>query len=1041
MRDVLLTSSALILALLILRRLFRKTLSRRAQYALWGLVLLRLLIPVSFPAAEFSLLTAAEPVVENMEALYAVPDQMSVWGRDGAPVMGPPDGPLAAVGPATPDNTYAFSDRDALENPVEGFMTYKHQFLLKDLLPPIWYGGMTVMTLWLILSNLLFRRKLRKGRRPYAAVCSKYPVYLVETGLPSPCLFGLFRPAIYLTPAATASPEALRHVLAHEETHARHLDPLWSLLRGVCLVVYWFDPLVWCAAFASRTDCELACDEGALRRLGEAERIPYGRTLLALIPLRRVPADPLLSATTMTADKRRLMDRVTRIAENRRSLGTALFAVISLAALVCAVTFTGAKANDASRPLTEKELSYFNGEFFTERYGPGENRRRQFLTCLYDRPESIDFYEVLYNGTGLPEEITDEERQFMDHILESAGAGEYNYIRFSAANVNAFLQENAGINRYSLLPNDQGFFWWNADGEAYYNLCLKNPGNPRRSLEPVTFTSGQREGDLVQLYYQGMFFSEGGDGRRGPARLTLREKPDGGWLFLSNEWALSGSPSAAPDWESIYTIPLDGLEPYEPEIPETIPIAYDHLEMLDGPEDPDHILGDNCLMFFRNGEGRVFAGVQNILLSSWPPAFWSCLPGKDSSYSVSFFRGLLGHDGFCITITDDGPIYRRSDYYYLNEEGLPVHLAQVDGWPEIIDLDGDGDKELASQSFYSDTFYFQRDGRLYRITLEELLAPYWPEDTIFASEGWDAASRSLSFQAWVYAYSSIAGASHREQRTLYFDGENFLIYNDQRHFDSHFMQWFDVENEVKNAMLEAVRQEFEAAGAPYDDWRITDLGGARILEMNGQTYHVFRVSCEFHTPEPREMPGLGVQDCWADPFAPDFLYLVFWDNDTDLTYLFTMRQYLWPSEEQLPERLAQVTDMTDAAAIQAQMMLDKIMKANTVTLTLLAPERGGGYKVDPQAGSGPNRAYYFTTSYDWSYASDPGDMPATSLLVMDGSNSFRFWPDSELVLLHTYQGDTWLRAVPNDDPEDPFTVDIFDYMRFWYDEAEFAGLR
>ena len=50
MKEVLLTSSVLILALLILRQVFWKKISRRAQYALWGLVLLRLLVPASLPA-------------------------------------------------------------------------------------------------------------------------------------------------------------------------------------------------------------------------------------------------------------------------------------------------------------------------------------------------------------------------------------------------------------------------------------------------------------------------------------------------------------------------------------------------------------------------------------------------------------------------------------------------------------------------------------------------------------------------------------------------------------------------------------------------------------------------------------------------------------------------------------------------------------------------------------------------------------------------------------------------------------------------------
>jgi hypothetical protein len=201
------------------------------------------------------------------------------------------------------------------------------------------------MACWMLASNLRFWRKLRKARIPYRTDGCSYPVYLVEQGLSSPCLFGLVRPAIYLTPAAT-SPERLRHVIAHEETHARHLDPLWSALRCVCLLLYWFDPLVWAAAIVSKTDCELACDEGALRRLGESERIPYGQTLLSLIPVTGRPADPLLSATTMTAGKHRLKDRITRIAENRQTRAMALFAVAAAAILTCLLTFTGVKGSD-----------------------------------------------------------------------------------------------------------------------------------------------------------------------------------------------------------------------------------------------------------------------------------------------------------------------------------------------------------------------------------------------------------------------------------------------------------------------------------------------------------------------------------------------------------------------------------------------------------------------------------------------------------------------------------------------------------------------
>ena len=48
-----------------------------------------------------------------------------------------------------------------------------------------------------------------------------------------------------MTPQVAADETALRHVLAHEATHYRHGDPLWAVVRGACLVVHWWNPLVW----------------------------------------------------------------------------------------------------------------------------------------------------------------------------------------------------------------------------------------------------------------------------------------------------------------------------------------------------------------------------------------------------------------------------------------------------------------------------------------------------------------------------------------------------------------------------------------------------------------------------------------------------------------------------------------------------------------------------------------------------------------------------------------------------------------------------
>ena len=82
MKDILITSSVLILALLVLRLVVRNTISRRIQYALWGLVLLRLLMPVSLPALDHNVLAAVQPMNQGVETrlenqmIYALPTEV-----------------------------------------------------------------------------------------------------------------------------------------------------------------------------------------------------------------------------------------------------------------------------------------------------------------------------------------------------------------------------------------------------------------------------------------------------------------------------------------------------------------------------------------------------------------------------------------------------------------------------------------------------------------------------------------------------------------------------------------------------------------------------------------------------------------------------------------------------------------------------------------------------------------------------------------------------------------------------------------------------
>ena len=138
-----------------------------------------------------------------------------------------------------------------------------------------WLIGAVAVGFWFILQNIWLYVKLRKTRQPVERADCRLPVYL-SSYVSSPCIFGL-RPAIYIRPDNLTCGQALRYILAHEETHYRHGDHLWSYLRCACLALHWFNPLVWWAAILSRRDCEIACDESTLNRIGDGHRKAYGK--------------------------------------------------------------------------------------------------------------------------------------------------------------------------------------------------------------------------------------------------------------------------------------------------------------------------------------------------------------------------------------------------------------------------------------------------------------------------------------------------------------------------------------------------------------------------------------------------------------------------------------------------------------------------------------------------------------------------------------------------------------------------------------------
>ena len=335
------------------RAIFGKKMSAGLRYALWGLVLLRLLVPGTVFSSPVSVKTAVQGS-ETVQNIEAIKDVSAIVQNANGVVIGqlrrpaatqPEQGAQAQQNGVSSAQTGESEVTTAIVMPnasPERFERMQKTLAARDILNIIWYTGMALAAAYFIAANLRFYLKLR-ARRQKLDIDASCPVYSVE-GLNSSCLF---LNSIYISKENADDPTKLNYVIEHEKAHRRHGDSVFALLRSAALVLHWYNPLVWVAAFLSRRDSELFADAGAIKAIGEAERADYGRTLIELSSRQSVYAPIACAATMMTSGKRELKSRITGIAR-RRKMGAAVCAIVLVLAFIATgFTFLGGRSASA----------------------------------------------------------------------------------------------------------------------------------------------------------------------------------------------------------------------------------------------------------------------------------------------------------------------------------------------------------------------------------------------------------------------------------------------------------------------------------------------------------------------------------------------------------------------------------------------------------------------------------------------------------------------------------------------------------------------
>lgn len=255
-----LTVSALIVVVLLVRAIFKNRVPKRMLYALWLVVLLKLCLPGTLVSL---------PVLPAEDA--AAPAQSAELPAQTTPVIQQPA--QTVTQPQAPAQQPVFPVQETAK-PAAKLLT------TAQILQIVWFSGSALLGLWLFGAWAVFTIRLHRDRR-FLGKRGGAHIY-VSGAVKSPCLAGLI-PAVYLTEDVLQTDEA-ELILRHELTHLRHLDFLWSFCRAAAVTVYWWNPFIWLAAICSKRDAELACDEAVAAKLPEKERLAYARAILAQAP-------------------------------------------------------------------------------------------------------------------------------------------------------------------------------------------------------------------------------------------------------------------------------------------------------------------------------------------------------------------------------------------------------------------------------------------------------------------------------------------------------------------------------------------------------------------------------------------------------------------------------------------------------------------------------------------------------------------------------------------------------------------------------------
>ncbi|VYU38838.1 hypothetical protein [Clostridium tertium] len=315
-------ASFLIGIILLIRLLLKNHMKKSIIYYLWFILLIKLIIPFG-PESKLSLfnLVNVNSIEESNNSI--INSNTQVNNQDTIQRI-----------PNDEINNYISTDFNSpANNIVNDNNKQSNNFTYKEIIFYLWISVASILILRVLISYLKLHLSIKKEYIEY----KNYDVDIditkekkilsinrnieirVTNEINSPSLCGIIKPKILipLKVVTSVSEKEMKYIITHELCHYKRKDILVTWITSIIKAIHWLNPIIYIGFNIMRSDCEAACDEMVLTKIGEEENLNYGNTIINVLQLIHSKR-PIPGTTSMITDKKRLKDRIKNIAENKK---------------------------------------------------------------------------------------------------------------------------------------------------------------------------------------------------------------------------------------------------------------------------------------------------------------------------------------------------------------------------------------------------------------------------------------------------------------------------------------------------------------------------------------------------------------------------------------------------------------------------------------------------------------------------------------------------------------------------------------------------